>query len=662
MHSRKSIWLAGIFLAALLFACKGQDTADEPATTDTPLAEKHYEYTDEDLDGSWDDANATKIALSGEGASIDGSGASSSGAVVTISQAGDYVISGTYSGAIVIDAEKDSLVRLMLNGVQIASANGPAIYAKKADKLILTLKDGTKNALSDAADYGYEAGGSEPDACVFAEEDLTVNGYGELAVTANFHEGLACRDVLAVTGGTLIVTSANDAIHGTDAVAWIAANAEIHAGNDALKATKADDTEKGFIVVDSGSFQITAEGDGFSAETALSIYGGTFELSCGGGAAAAPAEEEGGGFWGRGNMGQSGAVAEEDEEASMKAFKAGTSLLIRGGHFAVDSADDAFHSNDTLQISGGDFSIKTGDDAFHADTSLKVDSEAAAITVEQCYEGIESAAIDISAGTIDINATDDAINAAGGNDASDGQGPMGFDRFTTSDAGYYVRISGGVLNVAGGRDGIDANGDIFIEGGEVSVSGQSQGMEGAIDLDGSLTLTGGRLITAGSVSSIGSDSTQYALLVSFASSHPSGAVIELKKGEETLISYTSRIAFSAAAFSTPELGKGDGLSVYVDGEKTLDATLSAVATQVGENGTYNVQGGGMNNWGGGKQGGGQQGGTPGGKQGGNQGTTPDDGTWDPSQGGTPPTVPEGGGYMGPIFNDRRGNEGAPSGN
>ena len=145
------------------------------------------------MDASYDEAFATRIALSGSSASVDGSGAAVDGSTVTISSEGTYIISGELSsGQIVVDASDDAKVQLVLAGATIHNENGPAIYAKNVDKCFVTLADGTQNSLSDGTDYTLEDDSDEPYATLFCRCDLTINGTGALNVTANYRHGI-CR-------------------------------------------------------------------------------------------------------------------------------------------------------------------------------------------------------------------------------------------------------------------------------------------------------------------------------------------------------------------------------------------------------------------------------------------------------------------------------------
>ena len=75
-------------------------------------------YKKKDVEADWSAAEAERIDLT----------ALESGSVFTITEKGDYVLSGTLNGQIVIEIPKEDKVRLILNGVRITSPEGPAIY------------------------------------------------------------------------------------------------------------------------------------------------------------------------------------------------------------------------------------------------------------------------------------------------------------------------------------------------------------------------------------------------------------------------------------------------------------------------------------------------------------------------------------------------------
>lgn len=174
--------------------------------------------------------------------------------------------------------------------------------------------------------------------------------------------------------------------------------------------------------------------------------------------------------------------ADTDEAVSAKGLKSDGDITISGGSITIDSMDDAVHCVGTLTVSDeANLTIETGDDGFHSDDTLTI--EGGKINILRSYEGLEAVFINISGGETTLVASDDGLNAAGGTTADTDfafMGPpgMGGEPETLEDATYYVHISGGKLTVDAGGDGLDSNGAMFVDGGEVYVSGPAGSMNG----------------------------------------------------------------------------------------------------------------------------------------------------------------------------------------
>jgi hypothetical protein len=529
--------------------------------------------------------SATIISLDNGKASVAGPGASFSEGLVKITQAGTYELSGTFTGQILVDAAKTDVVRLALKNLSVSNPDGSAIYSKKSEKTVLILVEGTENYVADGTGYTFEAGADEPDAAIFSKDSLSIAGDGKLTVDGKYNMAIESKDVLTVTGGTIALNSVGDSLRGHDGVAISGGSIKIDSGADGIKSNNSSDQALGYVSISGGIFDIMAANDAVQAETELMVSGGSFLIFTGGGAANAPASGREDFGWQRRQP-----ATEEPEEAesdSKKGFKAKTLLSISGGEFKIDSEDDAFHSNDQLSVSGGAIKAITGDDAFHADKTLLVSG--GEINVEKCYEGLESAYVEVSGGAVDIYATDDAINASSGEQASQwGRGG--------ADNSLMAKITGGTVSIYGGTDGIDSNGNVNIEGGDITVSSKSQGMEGAIDLDGTLLFLGGNFIAAGSVLSPSTASTQESILLWLSSTKPKGSLFELKNSNgEAILSYESKMDCQASAFSSPAITQGETYSVFIDGEKLVDIEATGIVTSVSDTGAP-YQG---NGWGGG---------------------------------------------------------------
>lgn len=169
--------------------------------------------------------------------------------------------------------------------------------------------------------------------------------------------------------------------------------------------------------------------------------------------------------------------------AASKAIEANDSIRIADGVLYLTAGTDGLHvendedaSKGYIYIGGGSLTITAGDDAIHATTVVQTDGGTIAITAA---EGIEATYIQFNAGTISIQASDDGVNAA----------------YKSSAYTPTVEINGGEITVsmgAGDTDGIDSNGNIIVNGGTVSVTGNS-----TFDYDGTAQYNGGTIIING---------------------------------------------------------------------------------------------------------------------------------------------------------------------
>lgn len=262
--------LTSMVLVIALAGCSASGTGQnqQSESPSDKMAKEELRFTDRDLDPSYDEASATKIVLDGSGASVTGKGATADGSTVTISADGTYVVSGTLAdGQIVVSLPGDEdKAQIVLDGVTIHNEDGPAIQVDQADKVFLTLADGSTNALSDGTSYALAEGEDEPYAALYSKDDLTINGSGALEVTGNYRHGIASKDDMVITGGTISVTSVEDAVRGNDAVEIGGGNITVNAGDDAFH------SEYLFYIAD-GTVNVESCVEGYEAEKIL-VHGG----------------------------------------------------------------------------------------------------------------------------------------------------------------------------------------------------------------------------------------------------------------------------------------------------------------------------------------------------------------------------------------------------
>lgn len=615
--------LAGCAAAVLLFSVAGCSSTDagEPSIASTAevleenASEKsveyasfeevaaafdasalNLEYSKRDMDAFFDESSATKITLSGDSASVSGSGAAAEGSAVTISTAGTYIVSGNLTdGSITVTTSENDKVQIVLNGVKIVSSSGPAIDVQSADTCFITLAEGTQNSLSDGSAFASE----DANACIYATCDLTINGSGSLDVSGNYRHGVFSKDDLVVYGGSINVSAVEDGLNGKDSVKIGAGDISIDSGADGVKSSKSTNPEKGFVYVSGGSLSIDAEDDGIQAKTRLCIAGGSIE---------------------------------------------------------IDAADDALHSDLEGALNGGSTTVRSGDDAFHCETKLEVND--GSFVAEACNEGYEAEQVVVNGGDTNICALDDAMNASaadlsddsessdadtstiapsgepGANaaqldgsigvpDASSanadsngqqntapqgagqqdsatppelpsdlGQAPNVQGRMErggqapggqggapgASDSNCLIQINGGKVVLDSQGDGVDSNGNVEITGGTLLVNGPSSDGDGAFDYDGEATISGGTVLMAGAVGMAQSFTSGMQAFALVQASGSAGSVIEATDADGNVVAtLTATKAFGCVLVSGAGVSDGDTITASVDGAATM-ATASTAGT------------------------------------------------------------------------------------
>jgi hypothetical protein len=169
--------------------------------------------------------------------------------------------------------------------------------------------------------------------------------------------------------------------------------------------------------------------------------------------------------------------------AGKNGFEGKDSISICGGTFEINTVKDGFHSENkddntkgSIYISDGTFNIKAGDDGIQGTTITEIDGGNFTIN---SVEGIEGTYVQINNGTISINASDDGINAAQKSTAYD----------------IVIELNGGNITIvmeSGDTDAVDANGTIYVNGGNINITGSS-----SFDYDKAGYLNGGTVIVNG---------------------------------------------------------------------------------------------------------------------------------------------------------------------
>ncbi len=598
-----AILLSCIFAVSLFAGCgKKNDTEynnNNPLTEITdnegnsePQAEVDFsaidsdQFTERDSKTDYDENTAIKIELNGNSVTASDNSVKISGSTVTITKDATHIISGTLNnGMIIVDAPDTAKLQLVFKSVNIKCETSAALYIKEAEKVFVTLEG--ENILENSGKF-EAIDDNNIDAAVFSKQDITFNGAGSLDVNSSVGHGIVGKDDVKFTGGSYNIAASSHAIGANDSVRVKNATLTLDAGKDGIHSENNDDSTKGYVYIESGSFKIESEGDGISAGSYLKVKSGTIDILAGGGYKNGTKESSdnfgqfGGGFGGGGRPGGGGhpggrsaegmsytttATTDSDTASSMKGLKSGNSMLIEGGTFTVDSADDAVHSNISATINGGTFKIASGDDAIHAEETLTISN--GKITITESYEGLEALNIKVSGGNIKLKASDDGLNAAGGTDNSghggrDNMFGGGFGGHGGNSNGSIV-VSGGTLYINSSGDGMDANGTLEITGGHTTVVGPTSGDTATLDYDTSGTITGGTFIGTGAsnMAQTFSFSSQGVIAVSVGNQSANTKIIlKDKKGNE-IINYSPELSFQVVILSTPEMKQGETYTITV---------------------------------------------------------------------------------------------------
>lgn len=412
---KRKVVLAFLLTGALVLSgCSKTNNSNETSSgsTSTDSSAQGIDvsnmFSDRDKEIGYDEENSTVIKLSDDSTTCDSDAVQISGNTVTIIDEGTYILSGTLTdGMVIVDAEDTDKVQLVLNGVDITSAESAAIYVREADKVFITTASDSKNTLTNGGTY-TAIDDNNIDAAIFSKSDLTLNGAGSLTITAKAGHGVVSKDDLVLTSGTYQIDAASHGLSGKDSVRIASGSYTIVSGKDGIHAENADDTSLGFVYLADGTFDITSDGDGISAGNWLQADGGVYTVKAGGGSENVQKSD---GEWqfGPGQQTESTDTTEEDT-VSMKAIKAAGELILKGGKYSLDSADDTIHSNANITISDGEFTLASGDDGIHADSATTISG--GTIDITESYEGIEGLSIDITGGETYVSGPTNDGNSA----------------------------------------------------------------------------------------------------------------------------------------------------------------------------------------------------------------------------------------------------------
>ena len=460
---------------------------------------------------------------------------------VTFSQSGNASVSGDESGIVSINGNDviatnntDQVIKyvltgetsdgffklystkkqaIVLNSVSITNPDGAAINNQSKKRTFIVLNDGTKNYLTDGANYSDATDSEDMKGCFFSEGQLIFSSAGYLEVDANCKAGIRSDDYVRTMpkANIWVDASSGNGIRGNEAVIVTGGVVNINVTGTADKGIPTD----GEVRIEGGRTTIFTSGgyeydsdendysacSGIKADSVININGGELNIK---------------------STGTGGKGLNCDDEININD---GVVRIITTGKRQKDSkgsvSPKGIKADGKITVSGGQTQVRlegTGDGT----------------------EGIESKSeIHIEAGTVESYSYDDAINSAGN---------------LYIDGGYvYARSYN--------NDAIDANKNLYINGGVVIAEGAGQpecGLDAAEQYKA--YINGGTVIAiGGGMQAIDSSSKQASIAISASM----GMKVGILDGSKAILAYTtpSSNCGTALMISSPSFKSGSSYTL-----------------------------------------------------------------------------------------------------
>lgn len=520
---------------------KTADSFSTDVKNGAKLAEDTH-YSAKDL--TWDSSSEVTIDLSNPTAT---DGVTVSDGVITITKAGNYRLSGTYSGQVKVEAADSDMIRLILDNATITNSTGAAINVVEADEVVIYTASGSTNTVSDGSSYSDTASGS-PDAAIYSKSDLTLAGEGTLKVEGNYEEGIHTTDGLVIASGTLEVTAANTGIKGKDYVDILDGTVTVTATKDGIKATNDTDGNRGWVRLSGGTVNISAGDDGFKAERVLEISGGTLNIT----------------------------ESNEGIEAQY--------INILDGTVNVTSSDDGINASYSTTSSSSTESTSSST----AQTSQTAQSNQTAQNTQSGQSAQGNAAQGGQGGQPPAGGQAPSGNM--GQPPAGGGGGMGGGGGTFEVVDATINIAGGTVTVNANGDGIDSNGTATLSGGTLVVNGPFTGGNTSLDTNGDLLLNGTTVVAGNSgdmFEAPASSSTSGYVKLTNLSNVSSGTTIQVADSSGKVVA-NYKVTNSNTALilvSSANITKGQSYTVYTTTD-SVDASSTSVASNATSLGSF----------------------------------------------------------------------------
>lgn len=511
--------VAAVILAMCLMTsgCGSQNYTTNSKNTDTTVTSS---ITAQDTNVTHaDDADNYKTEITGEFSitSTDGSTITQNDSVYTITQAGEYTVTGLLSeGQIVVNADDNAEITIVLNGTSITCSNGSPIYIKNADNVKIKSEENTYNCIVDAraeADDNSDNSSSENgNAAIYAACDLKLVGKGALSVTGNYNNGIQSKDDISIKNVTIKVNAVNNAIKGNDEVAIESGEIiAISRKGDGIKTSNSSLSTKGKqkenVIISGGNIDIYAACDGIDAaygvdvsgDGNLNIYTDTYSdyseavaadnsgssASSSGSSISTPdssASNPGSSASNPDSSNQNqGSSSKSSSNATMMTYTT-TANTDNQNNSSVGTPPDMNNTqnngnmgnppdmNNSSSNSGNNPDMKGNFGGRNRAANGMPGNNSSGNSSKKSYstKGIKAESeINISGAAINISSTDDGIHANSNSGVLE----------TGEDGKGIISISGGTITISTGDDGIHADKELNITDGYINVLTSYEGLE-----------------------------------------------------------------------------------------------------------------------------------------------------------------------------------------
>lgn len=229
-----------------------------------------------------EDADFTKIVrifFNGSSATISDEagvaltyGTSSSQISITSTVKGvEYVLSGSSADGY-LQLTSTHAAKVTLNGVSLASTNGPPLSIVTGERGYVVLPQGTNSTLTDSSSYTRTGTGT-----IYSTGPLVFSGLGKASITGVKGHGIHGKSYIRCLGGDLVVTgAAKDAIHAKDYFKMDHGRLDLTATGDGI------DGDTGHVIVNGGAISIrgsVADTKGITCDGDVTINGGSLDLT-----------------------------------------------------------------------------------------------------------------------------------------------------------------------------------------------------------------------------------------------------------------------------------------------------------------------------------------------------------------------------------------------